>query len=218
MLSLYKSFLKISIFCCTIGTLWYKDRITLGQDNINPLPDESSLEAPVVLLRVRVWGMVRVHMTVRQCGGGPEVVVHVQHVGQQALGRLLLEIKLLHHRGIHSTGYSAYVRKYPESLAWNIEAVLVIKIFFLFFPFFSIFDSSRQWLILKKIIMLFSNIGLTQLWIRAFILFCIMMVFLVIFSPGLDIRSSHGIHCRNSCRTYSNNISGRAGYPALVGN
>ena len=29
------------------------------------------------------------------------------------------------------------------------------------------------------------------------IFFCMSMLFLVIFSPGLDILSNHGIHCRN---------------------
>lgn len=36
---------------------------------------------------------------------------------------------------------------------------------------------------------------------NSFILFCIMIVFRVIFSPGRDIRSSHGIHWRNTART-----------------
>lgn len=36
---------------------------------------------------------------------------------------------------------------------------------------------------------------------NSFILFCIMIVFLVIFSPGLAIRSTHGIHWRNNVRT-----------------
>ena len=40
--------------------------------------------------------MRRVYVGVGQCGGRPEVVVHVQDVGQQRLGGTLLEVKLLH--------------------------------------------------------------------------------------------------------------------------
>ena len=36
---------------------------------------------------------------------------------------------------------------------------------------------------------------------NSFILFCIMIVFRVIFSPGRPIRSIHGIHCRKTDRT-----------------
>ena len=36
----------------------------------------------------------------------------------------------------------------------------------------------------------------------SFILFCIIMVFLVIFSPGRPMRSAHGIHCRKMHLTY----------------
>ena len=35
-------------------------------------------------------------MDVRQGGLGPEVVVHVEHVGQEAFGGPLLEVQLLH--------------------------------------------------------------------------------------------------------------------------
>jgi hypothetical protein len=58
----------------------------------NTIPDE----AAIVLLRLSMAGMVGVHVTVRQCRRRPEVVVHVQHIGQQRLGRLLLEVELLH--------------------------------------------------------------------------------------------------------------------------
>lgn len=40
----------------------------------------------------------------------------------------------------------------------------------------------------------------------SFILFCIMMVFLVIFSPGLAILRIQGIHCRNNVLTYNISI------------
>ena len=69
--------------------------------------------------------MVRVHVTVRQCGGGPEVVVHVQHVGQQALGGLLLEIKLLRHHGIFR-------------LCQNITFIFSLKYRLKYFVLFSI--------------------------------------------------------------------------------
>jgi len=36
----------------------------------------------------------------------------------------------------------------------------------------------------------------------SFILFCIIMVFLVIFSPGRPMRSAHGIHCRKMHLTH----------------
>ncbi len=39
----------------------------------------------------------------------------------------------------------------------------------------------------------------------SFILFCIIIVFLVIFSPGLDIRRNQGIHWRNNTRTWLKN-------------
>ena len=45
----------------------------------------------------------------------------------------------------------------------------------------------------------------------SFILFWIMMVFRVIFSPGRPIRSTHGIHCRNTVRTCDDDDSGKVG-------
>ena len=56
-------------------------------------PDKAAI---VGLGRVRVRWVMGVNVAVGQCRGWPKVVVHVKHVGQERLGRFLLEVQLLH--------------------------------------------------------------------------------------------------------------------------
>ena len=53
-------------------------------------------EESTVLLVGDVVVVVGVHRVVGQGGPRPEVVLHIQHVGQQRLGGALLQVQLLH--------------------------------------------------------------------------------------------------------------------------
>ena len=58
-------------------------------------------EQSAVLLVGDVVVVVGVHRVVGQGGPGPEVVLHIQHVGQQRLGRVLLHGEEYESRLIH---------------------------------------------------------------------------------------------------------------------